>query len=92
MIPAKYKFIREVGKGKSGISSLVVCDGVEYIYKEMHSETVSYYHFSGPKINLEIDAYKILEKHVSGNIYSRLSGKPVFPVKSEDDFPSFVGN
>ncbi|MFA5597961.1 MAG: hypothetical protein WDA26_10400 [Pusillimonas sp.] len=62
MIPVKYKFIREVGKGKSGISSLVVCDGVEYIYKEMHSETVSYYHFSGPKINLEIDAYKILEK------------------------------
>ena len=60
MIPARFEIIRLLGKGKSGRSYLAKDKEIEYVLKEMHDEPFAFYHFSKPKIELELDAYSIL--------------------------------
>jgi len=62
MIPDSVEIIKELGKGKSGISYLAKYMNSEVIFKEMHNEIVSYYKFEKPKIELELAAYEVLKK------------------------------
>ncbi len=56
------KIIKAIGKGKSGISYLCEVDSRDVILKQMHNEMIDYYHFQKSKIQLEIEAYQVLEK------------------------------
>ena len=55
-----FKKHKLLGKGKSGYSWLAFYGSQPVVLKEMHNETVDYYHFSRPKIQLEEDSYRIL--------------------------------
>lgn len=52
--------ISTLGKGKSGISYKAQFQGRIVVYKQMHEEKVSYYNFTKPKIEHELEAYDIL--------------------------------
>jgi TP53 regulating kinase and related kinases len=52
----------QIGKGKSGISYLALLDDRPVVYKQMHDEPCPYYHFSGNKVQLELEAYRILQE------------------------------
>ncbi len=60
MVPDSITIVRKLGKGKSGVSYLARYKGRTVVFKEMHDETVPYYSFTKPKIELELDAYEIL--------------------------------
>lgn len=53
--------LKQLGKGKSGVSYLGVCNETKVVYKEMHYEPCPYYSFSGNKVKLEVDAYNCLK-------------------------------
>ncbi len=63
IIFGKYVVQSLLGKGKSGVSYLVKDDDQLCIVKAMHSESVPYYTFKKPKLELELDAYNELIKH-----------------------------
>lgn len=52
--------IRQIGKGKSGISYLAGSSYGAVVLKEMHNESIDYYRFSKPKTELELDSYTVL--------------------------------
>jgi tRNA A-37 threonylcarbamoyl transferase component Bud32 len=62
MTNLKFRKIKFLGKGKSGNSFLIEMDGRPCVLKEMHNEKVSYYNFSKDKLELELEAYSILEQ------------------------------
>ena len=62
MMPDNIEILRRLGKGKSGVSYLARYKNKKVVYKEMHDESVPYYRFEKPKIELEIAAYHTLKK------------------------------
>lgn len=52
----------KLGKGKSGVSYLAELNGQEVVYKIMHDEPCPYYTFSGNKVALEVNSYKVLNE------------------------------
>ncbi len=58
-----YFIERFLGKGKSAYSFLIKNScALPFVLKQMHHEPCSYYHFEGNKLDMEIDAYKKLQK------------------------------
>lgn len=58
----KVCLLKQLGKGKSGISYLAEWNNKKVVYKEMHYEPCPYYSFSGNKVELEVGAYNHLKK------------------------------
>ncbi len=52
---------KELGKGKSGYSYLMVGDKHKYVLKKMHKEPCPYYDFEGSKLKSELAAYEKLK-------------------------------
>ena len=55
----RYSVLRLIGHGKGGYSYLVVCDGSQYVLKQIHHEPCDYYQF-GNKIEAELNDYNRL--------------------------------
>jgi len=58
---ADIDIIQLLGKGKSGYSYLAGLQHRQVVLKTMHNEQVSYYTFAKPKVELELDSYRILK-------------------------------
>ncbi len=54
--------VRELGRGKSGISWLVKCAGVERVLKLIHHQPNSFYRFDADKLGCELDAEQRLRR------------------------------
>lgn len=54
--------LRKIGKGKSGYSFLAGLNGKPVVFKRMHNEPCPYYTFSDNKVQLEVQAYQVLQK------------------------------
>ena len=58
----KVSLLRILGKGKSGYSFLARLNDQLVVFKRMHNEPCPYYTFSDNKVQLEVQAYHILQR------------------------------